>query len=99
MRDGGLWELYGGVLAQQESDGAFHFLRLPSDLRSIEELRWSVAPNGHIAVRDFGIEPSQDLLALVESHIESDFHIFYTFSLLNIALKGALIHFPIEYTF
>jgi len=88
MRDGGLWELYGGVLAQQEADGVFHFLRLPSDLRGIEERRWSVAPRGHIAVRDFGIEPSQDSLALVESHVESDFHLLYMSESLNTALKG-----------
>jgi hypothetical protein len=65
MLNGGLWELYGGVLAQ--SDGPdITFRRLPSIHRSIEEAKWTVGGFGH-PFRDFGMDPAQDLLILLES--------------------------------
>jgi hypothetical protein len=67
MRSGGLWELYGGVLAQSDEEGGIYFFRLPSDLRSIEEKQWSLGPSLSCPVRDFGMDPSQDLLLLIES--------------------------------
>lgn len=66
MEDGGLWELYGGILAQSTEEGAsLTFIQLPSDLRSIEEKAWTLADLG-LVVRDFGMDPSQDLLVLIE---------------------------------
>lgn len=67
MEDGGLWELYGGVLAQSTGQGTLTFMQLPSDLRSIEGKVWTLGPNLGLVVRDFGMDPSQDLLVLIES--------------------------------
>ena len=66
MESGGLWELYGGVLAQSTAEGTLTFLQLPSDLRSIEEKVWTLGKFGFV-VRDFGMDPSQDLLVLIQS--------------------------------
>lgn len=66
MRSGGLWELYGGVLAQSDEKGGISFIRLPSDLRSIEEKQWSLGPSFPCSVRDFAMDLSQDLLLLIE---------------------------------
>lgn len=66
MLDGNLWELYGGVLAQADATEAITFYRLPSVSRSIEDHKWSVGAFG-FPLRDFGMDPSQDLLVLVES--------------------------------
>ncbi|RDB28805.1 hypothetical protein Hypma_015693 [Hypsizygus marmoreus] len=66
MLGGGLWELYGGVLAQSTTDGAICLRRLASDCRSIPELEWTVGGFG-FPVRDFSLDPSQDLLVLVEA--------------------------------
>ena len=67
MEHGGLWEFYGGVLAQSTAGGTLTFTQLPSDLRSIEEKVWTLGPNLGVVVRDFGMDPSQDLLVLIES--------------------------------
>ena len=66
MENGGLWELYGGVLAQSTAEGTLTFILLPSDLRSIEEKVWTLGKFG-LVVRDFGMDPSQDLLVLIQS--------------------------------
>lgn len=67
MENGGLWELYGGVLAQSKDDGAIVFHQLPSDLRSIDAKTWTVGPDFGMIVRDFAMDSSQDLLVLIES--------------------------------
>jgi hypothetical protein len=66
MEDGGLWELFGGVLAQTTAEGTLTFTQLPSDLRSIDEKVWTLGPSLGLVVRDFGMDPSQDLLVLIE---------------------------------
>jgi hypothetical protein len=66
MESGGLWELYGGVLAQSTAEGMLTFMQLPSDLRSIEEKVWTLGKFGFV-VRDIGMDPSQDLLVLIQS--------------------------------
>lgn len=66
MEGGGLWELYGGVLAQSTAEGTLTFMQLPSDLRSIEEKVWTLGNLG-LVVRDFGMDPSQNLLVLIQS--------------------------------
>lgn len=65
MLRGGMWELYGGVLAQTDEEGTFHFHKLPSESRRIEEESWTLRPNIEGQVRDFGIDPSQDLLVWI----------------------------------
>ena len=66
MFHGGLWELYGNVLAQITQDGrTLHFKQLPSQSRAIEEKGWTVDIS-QFRMRDFGIDPAQDLLIIVE---------------------------------
>ncbi|KAG7099024.1 hypothetical protein E1B28_000907 [Marasmius oreades] len=67
MAGGGLWELFGNVLAQQDLMGGLIFRQLPSQYRRIEDKEWRVKPDPQLKVRDFGIDPSQDLLVLVEA--------------------------------
>jgi hypothetical protein len=66
MSHGGLWELYGNVLAQSFSVPRIEFHQLKSDVRRISGDRWSLENFG-FPVRDFGIDPSQELLVLVEN--------------------------------
>jgi hypothetical protein len=66
MSAGNLWELYGGVLAQCVSDGGIKLRQLPSDHRCIKSDIWFVETLG-IHVRDFTMDPSQDLLVLIEN--------------------------------
>ena len=67
MGDGNLWELSGGVLALSTSDGTIQFYQLASDLRFIEEKNWTIGPNLGVPIRDFGMDPFQDLLVLVQN--------------------------------
>ncbi|KAF9462092.1 hypothetical protein BDZ94DRAFT_1261927 [Collybia nuda] len=78
MLDGGLWELYGGVLAQNSPNGEIVFRQLPSEIRSIEERDWTIGGFDFI-VRDFGMDPSQDLLVLVEDPKWSGGHSDHTY--------------------
>ncbi|KAG1749839.1 uncharacterized protein EDB91DRAFT_767947 [Suillus paluster] len=64
MMHGDIWELYGGVFAQSSTPDVLHFRRLPSKYRNIEEKLWHVALDIH--VRDFTMDPAQDLLVLIE---------------------------------
>lgn len=64
MHRGGVWELYGGVLAQARSRYELCFTRLPSQIRGIEQKYWELSLP--MLVRDFGMEPSLDLLVVVE---------------------------------
>ncbi|PPQ62966.1 hypothetical protein CVT24_006072 [Panaeolus cyanescens] len=66
IQRGGLWELYGGVLAQNTQDDTFIFHQLPSDLRSIPHETWQIETNFGFRVRDFGMDPAQDLFVLIE---------------------------------
>ncbi|KAJ4490426.1 hypothetical protein J3R30DRAFT_3278775 [Lentinula aciculospora] len=67
LNTAGLWELFGNVLAQNTLDGSFVFVQLPSEYRKIPEREWRVKPNTPRFVRDFGMDPSQDLLVLIET--------------------------------
>lgn len=65
MKPGGVWELYGGVFAESSMDRETLFFRqLPSRLRGIETREWHVDVGFHI--RDFGMDPSQDLLVALQ---------------------------------
>ncbi|KAK0208165.1 hypothetical protein DFS33DRAFT_1301710 [Desarmillaria ectypa] len=66
MLQGHLWELFGNVLAQHSGSGSLVFTQLPSSTRSIERKEWSVPLSG-LRIRDFGMDPSQDLLVLIEA--------------------------------
>ena len=64
MLVGGLWELYGGVLAQARGPDTLVFKLMKSELKGIEEQDWEfkVEPK----MRDFGMDPSQNLLVVIE---------------------------------
>ncbi|KAF8640379.1 hypothetical protein AX17_000049 [Amanita inopinata Kibby_2008] len=66
MFHGGLWELYGNVLAQNSPDRAtLYFKQLPSQCRGVEERDWTIDVRSY-RLRDFGMDPAQNLLILVE---------------------------------
>lgn len=65
MSIGHVWELYGGVLAQSNLNRAIFCRQLPSHLRGIEEKTWTVDISS-FDLRDFTMDPSQDLLAIAE---------------------------------
>ncbi|KAG2154684.1 hypothetical protein DEU56DRAFT_769753 [Suillus clintonianus] len=64
MMQGHIWELYGDVFAQSSTPDVLHFRQLPSTYRKIEEKSWNMALDIH--VRDFTMDPAQDLLVLIE---------------------------------
>ncbi|KAL0951412.1 hypothetical protein HGRIS_008104 [Hohenbuehelia grisea] len=66
MATGGLWELYGNILSQFEADGSLKFMQLPSKLRGVPKRQWSIKEL-EFSPRDFGLDPSQDLLVLFEN--------------------------------
>lgn len=67
MLKGNVWELYGGVLAQQTSKDSqiLEFRQLPSELRGIKEKEWQVRWLG-FRIRDFSMDPAQELLVVIE---------------------------------
>ncbi|KAA1467899.1 hypothetical protein DENSPDRAFT_770219 [Dentipellis sp. KUC8613] len=63
---GGLYELYGNILAQNLDRHRITFKQLPSEIRRIEERNWVLNFDFHI--RDFGIDPAQDALFIFQTH-------------------------------
>ena len=61
---GSLWELDGNVWAHSRERDAIEFVQLPSRLRNIPMRQWTL--NLDYALRDFGMDPSQDLLVTTE---------------------------------
>lgn len=70
MHQGGVWELYGGVLAQGDGSRTLAFKQLPSAIRGIEEREWRIEDVG-VNIRDFGMDPAQDLLVIIENRMET----------------------------
>lgn len=64
MLDGPAWELAGGVLAQSIGMTKIEFRQFPSQLRGVEAETWTADPPCY--VRDFTMDPGQDLLVVVE---------------------------------
>lgn len=58
---------FDSVFAQGSKDDQRHlsFMQLPSKLRGIPQLNWNVEVD--FVIRDFGMDPSQDLLVLMEA--------------------------------
>ncbi|CDO72096.1 hypothetical protein BN946_scf184962.g39 [Trametes cinnabarina] len=69
MLQGGVWELYGGILAQGEGSRTLVFKQLPSNLRGIEGREWRIEDVG-VNIRDFGMDPAQDLLVVIENRVD-----------------------------
>lgn len=69
MLQGNLWELSGGVLAQtSRGNTEILFRQLPSRIRKIEQKTWSVSTQ-ELHLRDFTMDPSQDLMVLIACSI------------------------------
>ena len=62
---GGLWEFYGNVWAHSRGSDSFDFVQLPSRIRGIPMRQWTLKFD--YTVRDFGMDPSQDLLVTIEN--------------------------------
>ena len=63
---GGVWELYGNVWAHsKERDDVIEFVQLPSRIRGIPMRQWTL--RFEFSVRDFSMDPSQDLLVAIEN--------------------------------
>lgn len=66
MTNGGIWELSGSVLAQSTvGRESLVFTQLPSKFRDIKQRQWTLDISQY-NVRDFTMDPSQDLLVLVQ---------------------------------
>ena len=62
---GGVWELYGNVWAHSKESDVIEFVQLPSRIRGIPMRQWTLRFN--FAVRDFSMDPSQNLLVTLEN--------------------------------
>ncbi|KAJ3550285.1 hypothetical protein NMY22_g566 [Coprinellus aureogranulatus] len=82
MNRGGLWELFGGVLAQNSPSKSFTFTRLPGLSRGIQEKTWT-ADKRSFKVRDFGMDPAQDLWVVIEKPKQSQNGMFQTTNLVH----------------
>ncbi|KAH9927976.1 uncharacterized protein BXZ73DRAFT_48599 [Epithele typhae] len=67
MGRGDTWELYGGVLAQTKGKRRVFLKQLPSVSRNIESREWAT-PELDFDIRDFTMDPAQDLLVAVEHY-------------------------------
>jgi hypothetical protein len=66
MLRGQVWELYGGVFAQGlPTHRGIRFWQLPGEIRGVEKKEWEHEDLG-LNIRDFGMDPAQDLLVLLE---------------------------------
>lgn len=59
------WELQGGILSQQTTFRSLTFHQIPSKIRGIPPMLWSIN-DLDIEFVDYGFDPSQDLLVLAE---------------------------------
>ena len=64
---GRIWEFYGNVWAQSKGSHSIEFTQLPSRLRGIPMRQWTLRFD--FAVRDFSMDPSQDLLVTFEDNL------------------------------
>ena len=62
--EGRLWELYGNFWAHSKGNDAIFFVQIPSRLRDVALRQWTI--DFDFQLRDFGIDPSQDLLVAIE---------------------------------
>lgn len=58
------WEFLGGVLGLA-AGCRLRFIQVPSALRGIKEKQWVIEDIG-FTIKDFGMDPSQDLLIILE---------------------------------
>lgn len=65
LQQGNVWELYGGVLAQGLGSHSLVFTQLPSEIRGIALNSWKIEALP-FEMRDFAIDPTQNLLVVIE---------------------------------
>lgn len=63
--EGPAWELIGGVLGVSPSPDVLQITQLPSKYRRIPYKQWTLSNKG-FEVEDFSMDPSQDLLVVVQ---------------------------------
>lgn len=63
--EGSLWELYGNVWAHSKGSDSIFFVQIPSRLRDVPLRQWTIVLD--FSLRDFGMDPSQDLLVVIET--------------------------------
>ncbi|KAJ7498966.1 hypothetical protein FB451DRAFT_18603 [Mycena latifolia] len=78
--DGDLWELVGNVLASYHPEKGFSFTRVSSATRHIPQAQWSIAALP-VAVLDFSMDLSQDLLLAVEFNASKSTAVLHLLSL------------------
>ncbi|CAL1695559.1 unnamed protein product [Somion occarium] len=71
MQSGNVWELYGNVLSQGKNRRSLAFHQLASVIRGIEDRSWSL-DDLDVEIRDFGMDPAQNLLVLIESLVPNN---------------------------
>lgn len=72
MQSGNVWELYGNVLSQGKNRRSLAFHQLASVIRGIEDRSWSL-DDLDVEIRDFGMDPAQNLLVLIESLVPNKY--------------------------
>ncbi|THH13361.1 hypothetical protein EW146_g6840 [Bondarzewia mesenterica] len=74
MAVGNVWELYGGVFVQSNNHSkTLYFKQLPSVLRGIDMRDWDLT--FEFRIRDFGIDPAQDLLIVIQESYQSGINV------------------------
>jgi len=63
--EGPAWALYGNVWAHSRGSDAINFVQLPSRIRGIPMCQWTLRFD--FDVREFCMDPSQDLLVIIEN--------------------------------
>ncbi|KAF5382818.1 hypothetical protein D9757_007273 [Collybiopsis confluens] len=66
MESAGSWELLGNILVQRTVEGRFTCFQFPSAHRNVLERTWTVEPENPQIIQEFGIDPGQDLLIVIE---------------------------------
>lgn len=72
MGPSNLWELFGGVFAHGVTGGlmgGLSFIELPSAIRGTDGRAWEVLNMG-VHIRDFAIDPAQDLVVLIANPVD-----------------------------
>ncbi|KAH9062703.1 hypothetical protein EDB87DRAFT_1605498 [Lactarius vividus] len=57
--------IYGNIWAHSRGSDAIEFIQIPPRLHGIPMRQWTLRFN--FTLRDFGMDPSQDLLVMIEN--------------------------------
>ncbi|KAM5538775.1 hypothetical protein V8D89_007497 [Ganoderma adspersum] len=59
------WKLYGNVFARSEGKGKVDFLQVPSAIRGVKGVEWTI-PDVGCNITEIAIDPTEDLLVVLE---------------------------------